>query len=116
MSSTSKAEIAALFYNIKAAIPLCVTLQDMGHVQPPTPVKTDNSTAHGLITKIMTPKASKAMDMQFHYLKCREAQRHFRFLWRRAQTHCADYHTKQHPTRHYMDKQKEYVINMPKRQ
>ena len=46
MSSASEAELAALFYNCKAAVPLLITLEEMGHKQPKTPVTTDNSTAH----------------------------------------------------------------------
>ena len=48
MASASEAELAALFYNCREAIPLRITLEEMGHKQPPTKVTTDNSTAHGL--------------------------------------------------------------------
>ena len=69
MSSASEAETAALFYNCKAAAPLQVTLAKMGHIQPKTPGTTDNSTAQGLITKVMVPKAAKSYDMRFNFLK-----------------------------------------------
>ena len=55
MSSASEAELAALFYNCKAAAPLCITLEEMEHKQPKTPVTTDNSTAHGLIHQLLIP-------------------------------------------------------------
>ena len=64
VASDSESELSALFYGCKEAIPLCTTLEKMGHPQPaPTPVTTDNSTAVGLTTKTMLPKASKAMDI-----------------------------------------------------
>lgn len=64
MASASETEIASLFYGCKESIPLCVTLEEMGHPQSgPTPVTTDNSTAVGLTLNTMTPKASKSMDM-----------------------------------------------------
>ena len=69
VASASEAEIAALFYNYKQAVPLKVTLKEMGHQQPCICITTDNSTMHGLITKSMIPKAAKAMDMQFYWLK-----------------------------------------------
>ena len=116
MASASEAELAALFYNSKAAVPLRVTLQEMGHPQPPTLITSDNTTAHGLITKVMTPKAEKSMDMRFHFLKYREAQRQFRYLWRRAHTNRADYHTKKHPKKHYITNRRNYVVDMPRRQ
>ena len=101
MSSASEAELSALFYNCKAAVPLCITLEEMGHKQPKTPVTTNNSTAHGLIHQLLIPKASKSMDMGFHWLKCRLAQRLFDVMWRPAKNNRADYHTKVHPVKHY---------------
>jgi hypothetical protein len=46
MASASETELAALFYGCKEAIPLCTTLEEMGHPQPgPTPVTTDNTSS-----------------------------------------------------------------------
>ena len=84
MSSASESELAALIYNCKAAVPLRVTLEEISHIQPKTPFTTDNSTAHGLIQSTMIPKASKSMDMRFHWLKCIMAQRIFDIMWRRG--------------------------------
>jgi hypothetical protein len=50
------------------------TLVELGHPQPLTPMQTDNSTANALLTNKIMPKALKAMDMQFHWLRCRNAQ------------------------------------------
>jgi hypothetical protein len=113
MSSASEAETAALFYNCKAAAPLRVTLKEMGHPQPKTPVTTDNSTAQGLITKTMVPKAAKSYDMRFNYLKCREAQGQFDFIWRRGRDNRADYHSKRHPVKHYIEQRPAFVVDMP---
>ena len=54
MTSASEAEVAGLFYNCKAAIPMRIALEEMGHPQPKTPVITDNTTAQGLVTNTMT--------------------------------------------------------------
>ena len=59
MSSASEAETVAIFYNCKAALPLRVSLEEMGHEQPRTPVTTDNKTACGIIKKTMIPKRAK---------------------------------------------------------
>ena len=40
MTSALEAEVAALFYNCKAAIPLHISLEEMGHPQPKTPAVT----------------------------------------------------------------------------
>ena len=80
MASASEAELAAIFYNPCKAIPLCITLEEMGHPQPPTNITVDNSMAYQLTQGTMIAKKSKAMDMQFHWLKFREAQDHIRYL------------------------------------
>jgi len=114
MSSASEAETAALFYNCKAAAPLRVTLMEMGHPQGPTQVTTDNSAALGLIKKTMIPKAAKSYDMRFNYLKCRQAQKQFDIIWRRGKNNRADYHSKRHPIKHYVNKRHDYVVDMPR--
>ena len=48
MGSAGESEIAALFYNCKAAIPLRLALQEMGRQQPATPTITGNSLVEGL--------------------------------------------------------------------
>ncbi len=110
MASASESELAALFYGCKEAIPIRTALQEMGHPQPePTPVTTDNSTALGLTMNTMLPKASKAMDMRFQWLKCRRAQQLFRFLWAKSQLNRADYPSKHHPPAHHIKVRSKYV-------
>ncbi len=101
MSSAAEAELGALFINAKAAVSMRQTLEEMGHPQPLTPIKTDNSTAHALLTNRIRPKALKAMDMRFNWLHCREAQRQYRFYWRPGTQNLADYWTKHHPASHH---------------
>ena len=70
MFSASEAETGVLYYGRKREIPYIVTLKDMGHPQSePTPVTTDNNTAHGLTMGTMTSKASKSKVMSFQWLK-----------------------------------------------
>ena len=51
VSSTAEAEIAATFENCKEAVMLRMTLEEMGHPQPPTPIQVDNSTTHGFVNE-----------------------------------------------------------------
>ena len=83
ISSASEAETEAIFYNCEAALPLRVSLKEMGHEQPKTPVTTDNTTAHGLIKNTMIPKHAKSYNMRLNFLKCREAQNQFDLVWRK---------------------------------
>jgi hypothetical protein len=101
MSSAAEAELSALLINAKLAVPIRTTLVESGHPQPKTPMQTDNSTAHGVLTNRITPKATKSMDMRFHWLRCRDAQGQFRYFWRPGPTNTADYWTKHHPAIHH---------------
>ncbi len=74
MSSAPEAELSALFINAKTAVSMRRTLEELGHTQPRTPIQTDNSTAHALLPNKILPKVLKAMDMRFHWLRCRAAQ------------------------------------------
>ena len=82
MNSASEAETAALFYNFKASIPFSISLEEMGHHHPKTPVTTDNTTNQGLIIRNIIPKRAKSYDMRFNFLKSREAQNQFDWILR----------------------------------
>ena len=84
MASASEAEVAVLFMNAREAMPLRQGLIKMGHPQPPTPMKTNNSTATGIINKAIKQKRSKAMDMRLYWLCDRVRQGMFDVY--RAQT------------------------------
>eukprot|EP00804_Cyclotella_cryptica_P003892 CCRYP_015767-RA/>CCRYP_015767-RA protein AED:0.49 eAED:0.46 QI:0/-1/0/1/-1/1/1/0/194 len=101
MSSAAEAELGALYINARKVIPLRHLLIEMGHPQPPTPIQTDNSTALGVVNNTIQPKRTKAMDMRFHWLRCRINQKHFRPYWRAGATNLADYVTKHHPAIHH---------------
>ncbi len=79
MSSAAEAKLGALFINTKTAVSTRRTLEEMGHLQIHTPIQTKNSTGQALLTNKILPKALKAMDMQFHWLCCREAQDQYQF-------------------------------------
>jgi hypothetical protein len=101
MSSAAEAELGGLFINAKIAVPIRTTLEELGHKQPPTPIQTDNSTACGVANNEIQPKATKAMDMRFYWLKDREARKQFRIYWRRGKLNRGDYVTKHHPAIHH---------------
>jgi hypothetical protein len=84
MSSAAEAELRGLFINAKTAVPIRKTLEELGHKQPPTPIQTDNSTVCGVgvVNNKIQPKATKAMDMRFYWLKDREARDQFKIYWR----------------------------------
>ncbi len=66
-SSTAEAKIGALYINCKEAIQARHTLEFLGHKQPPTPMKTDNTTVLGVVNNNVMKKL-KPMDMKYHWL------------------------------------------------
>ena len=50
-SLAAEAELGAPFLNIKEGRILRLTLNEMGHPQPPTPIHCDNATAVGIANK-----------------------------------------------------------------
>jgi len=67
MASAAEAEVGSLFMNCQEAIPIRTACEEMGHPQPPTPVKTDNSTASGLANATIKQRKSRSMDMRFYW-------------------------------------------------
>jgi hypothetical protein len=101
VSSVAKAKLAGLFYNGKEAVRKCITLGELCHHQPPTPMVTDNSTASGIANDSIKQRRSKAMDMQYYWIRDRVRQGQFHVYWKRGCTNCADYYSKHHlPTHH----------------
>ena len=101
MASAAEAEIAALFMNAKEALPLRITLTELGHPQPPTPLCTDNNTANGIINGIFKQDRSKAIDVRFCWLVDRVQQGQFNVCWDSGKKNLADYFAKHHPPTHH---------------
>jgi hypothetical protein len=101
VSSAAEAELAALFHNGKEACPIRICLEELGHPQPPTPLKTDNSTASGISNDTVKQKRSKAIDMRFYWIRDRVRQKQFHIYWQKGILNKADYFTKHHPPSHH---------------
>ena len=100
MASAAEAELEALFLNFQEADPIWNTLKEMGHPQPPTPVQVDNSNALGIATGTIKQRKSKAMDMQFYWIRDRNNQDKFNIYWKPGSTNRGDYFTKHFPPLH----------------
>ena len=109
VSSSAEAKVAGIFHNASTAIPIRHILTVLGHPQPPTPLKTDNSTATGFVYDNIHQKRSKAWDMRYHWLRDRQAQQQFKIFWEKGTTNDADYFTKHHATAHHRAQRAKYV-------
>jgi hypothetical protein len=56
VASAAESELGACFHNAQSGAPLSVTLTELGHAQPPTPLRTDNSTAYGIVNETIKQK------------------------------------------------------------
>ena len=74
MSSAAKAEISGLFICAKAMVQLRQTLIEMGWPHPKYPIQCYNSTAVGVANDTIIQRKTKTMNIQYHWIRCREAQ------------------------------------------
>jgi hypothetical protein len=66
VASAAESEVGACFQNAKSRAPLRVILTELGHTQPATLLRTDNSTAFGILNETIKQKRSKAMDVRYY--------------------------------------------------
>ena len=71
MASDAEAELCSMLVNYQDAVPIQITLIEMNHPQPPTPVQLDSSTTVGISNEALKHNMSKAMGMQFYWIMCR---------------------------------------------
>jgi hypothetical protein len=101
VASAAVSEVGACFHNAQSGVPLRVTLTELGNIHPPTPLRTDNSTAFGILNKNVKQKRSKVMDMRYYWLTDRVRQKQFDVYWRPGRENLGDYHTKHHSAQHH---------------
>ena len=109
VSSSAEAEVAGIFHNAGTAVPIWHILKALQHPQPPTPLKTDNSTATGFIYNNIHQRRSKSWDMRYHWLRDRLTQLQFNIYWQPGVDNRGDYFTKHHTTVHHREQRPRYV-------
>ena len=75
VESAAESEVGGLFHNGQTAVPLIITLHELGFTQPQTPIKTDNSMSEGIVNATVRQTRSKAMNMRFYWMKDRVKQK-----------------------------------------
>ena len=100
-SSAAEAALGALFLNIKEGRVLRLTLAEMGHPQPPTPIHCDNATAVGIMNETVKKHRSLPMEMWYFY-SCDQIKRgNFVVQWHPCLEWLGDYPSKHHITSHH---------------
>jgi hypothetical protein len=78
-----------------------LTMEELGHPQPQTPMEIDNTTATGYSNGTVKQKRTKAMDMRFYWVKDRVKKGQFNVYWGPGYQNLADYFTKHHSPAHH---------------
>jgi hypothetical protein len=114
MASAAESETGGVYGNAQEAIACRISLQALGHPQPATPLKTDNSTANSFVHANIKQRRSKTWDMRWNWLRDKETHKQLRIFWDKGTNNSADYFTKHHPPSHHLTMRPQYVLNAHK--
>jgi hypothetical protein len=101
-ASAAKAKLGPLFHNAKEAKALQITLEELGHIQPHTPIHIDNSTTVGILNNTMKRHKSRSMEMHYFWLLDSGVQKLFDFLYHPGIKNLAYYPSKHHTGAHHI--------------
>ena len=110
VASSAEAETVDLFHSAQIAIPIRKMLHQLGHPQPASPLKTDNSTSNAFVHSDLTQKRSKSWNMRYYWLRDQEASKQFTVNWDKGSNNHADYYTKHHPVQMHTTLRPFYVL------
>ena len=95
-ASAAEAELGALFLNSQQAKIIRLTLIELGHPQPATPIHIDNTTTVGIVNNTIKRQKSRSMEMRYMWLLDHAAQELFSFQHHPGQENLGDYPSKHH--------------------
>ena len=95
-SLSSRGRTGCTFLNAQEAKIMRLTLQELGHPQPPTPIHIDNSTCVGIVNNTQKRIRSRAMENKYFWLLDGDAQGQFKFHLHPGQENLGDYPSKAH--------------------
>ena len=101
VASAAEAELGALFLACQEGMIFRLTLEEMGHPQPKTPVHCDNATTVGIANNSIKRQRSRSMEMRHFWVADKVAQNIFSFHWHPGQENLADYQSKHHSGAHH---------------
>ena len=84
VSSAAEAETHGIFNNAKTTLYLRHILSNLGHEQPSTIIRTDNSTTKGFVDSKIQLRKSKSWDMNLYWLKEKAVHKIIKVLWEKG--------------------------------
>jgi len=101
-TSAAEAELGALFMNSQEGRIIRLTLAELGHPQPPTPIHCDNATATGIAMDTVKKQRSRSMEMRYFAITDRVKQKEFDVRWHPGLENLGDYLSKHHDAPHHI--------------
>jgi hypothetical protein len=101
VTSAAEAKLNALFLKSKQATIFRLTLEQMGHPQPPPPIHCYNSTAIGITNNTVKQQRSRLMEMCFFWVAAAVEQEKFDIKYYPGKENLADYQSKHHLGTHH---------------
>jgi hypothetical protein len=96
MSSAAEAKLNALSYVALDACSIPITLEELGHPQPPTANQKNNKCTKGIANNTVTQRRSRSMNLRFYWVYDRIEQVQYQVHCIPGKTNHVDYFTKHH--------------------
>ncbi len=102
----AEAELGTLFLSCKEGMIFRLTLKELGHPQPKTPIHCNNATTVSIANNTVNQQRSRSMEMRYFWV-CDKGHP--------GQENLADYQSKHHPGAHHTAVHPWYLhqVNMP---
>ncbi len=94
VASAAEAKLGALYHNCQTGIIFRLTLTEMGHPQPKTPLHCDNAMAVGIANNSIKRQWPHSMEMRFFWVGNNIAQYMYDVSWHPGMENLADYQSK----------------------
>ncbi len=103
VASAAEAKLSALYHNCQTGMIFRLTLKEMGHTQPKTPVHCDNATTVGIATNSIKQQHSCSTEMWFFWVGDKMAQGMYDISKQPGIGNLADYQSKHHLGSHHVN-------------
>jgi hypothetical protein len=103
VASAAEAELRALYHICQMGIIFRLTLTEIGHPQPKTPVHCNNAMAVGIANNSIKRQRSRSMEMRFFWVGDKIAQNMYDVSWHPRMENLADYQSKHHLGSHHVN-------------
>jgi hypothetical protein len=102
VASAAEAELGALYHNCQMGIIFRLTLKEMGHRQPKTPVHCNNVPTVGIANNSIKQQHLRSMEMRFFWVGDIIAQNMYAVSWHPGMENLADYQSKHYIGSHHV--------------